>query len=142
MSRPTPPTYKTRNLPSYNKALILASNARPSSMRARERVYVSRLSAAGKLRDTARSHPVAVGAGLAVLGAALACAFPMTDTENDLMGDARDDLVRKAKTAVRDEVVQASDLARTLSRAFGSDLERAGQVFRPSRSTVHQAEWR
>lgn len=120
----------------------LTGKARDKAILARERLYASRLSMAGATRDTARTHPLAVGAGLAALGAVLACAFPMTETEDALLGEARDDLVGTVKRAARDEVVNASDFARTLKRAFGDDMDRVGQVLHPGRPVVHQPAWR
>jgi hypothetical protein len=72
-------------------------------------------------------------AGILAAGAALAFAFPMTRTENRLMGEARVDLLRRGKKALRNEAIEASALASALVEAGKSDVIGLARVLRPKR---------
>jgi hypothetical protein len=107
----------------------LTGAARDQAILARERLYRSRLAEAAG--SAAADHPLATGLAVAGLGAVTACLFPQTETEDRLLGPLRDDLVDDARQALRDEVMRASDLARTLGQALRSDLRAAGQLVTP-----------
>ncbi|WP_137109875.1 DUF3618 domain-containing protein [Rhodobacter sp. SY28-1] len=110
----------------------MSEAARATAIEARERVYLSRIAVAEKGRATVEARPLAVGAAVAAAGALVACLFPQTETEDRLLGEARDRLAEDLKRTVKHEVTQASDLARSLSSAFKSDLGRAAALFTPS----------
>lgn len=83
----------------------------------------------GEVIRKARDRAGEAGAAIAA-GAALACLFPRTETEDRLLGEARDRLVADLKSTARAEVVRTSDLARSLSSALGRDMDRAGTLLR------------
>jgi hypothetical protein len=109
----------------------LGQSARDTALQARERIYMARFNVAEKSREVVEGRPLLVGAMVAAAGAVVACLFPRTETEDRLMGDARDRLADDVKRLVKQEVVQASDLAQSLTQAFKSDLGRAARLFTP-----------
>ena len=109
----------------------LTGAARAEALEARERVYLASLGAATKGREMVETHPLAAGIAVAAAGAAVACMFPQTETEDRLLGEARDRLLDDAKAAARAEVTKASELAQSLKAALGHDIERARLVLRP-----------
>ena len=56
------------------------------------------------LRRTWDDNPFLIGAAAAVVGALVAASVPATDTENRLMGEARDNMVEGVQQAVKDKV--------------------------------------
>jgi hypothetical protein len=109
----------------------LGDAARDKAMMARERLYVSRVSMAEKGREAVESRPLVTGMVIAAAGALVACLFPQTEAEDRLLGEARDRLVDDVKRMVKQEVMQASDVAQSLTQAFKSDLGRAARLFTP-----------
>lgn len=111
--------------------------ARSTAIQARERVYLSRIAVAEKGREAVEAQPLLTGAVVAAAGALVAYLFPPTETEDRLLGEARDSMAEDLKRMVKHEAVQASDLARSLSRAFKSDLDRASSLFTPRSGSDH-----
>lgn len=111
----------------------LGAAARDQAVQARERIYLAKISVEEKTRVQVESHPVLTGLAMAGAGAALAWLFPQSETEDRLLGEARDTLVDDLTAMARREAVKASDLASTLSRALRSDLDRAASVLAPPR---------
>jgi hypothetical protein len=109
----------------------LTGAARAQALQARERVYLSRIAVTAKGRETVESYPLATGALIAVAGAAVACLFPQTETEDQLLGEARDRLVGDLKLAAKAEVAKASDLAQGLQAALGRDIDRTRMILQP-----------
>jgi hypothetical protein len=106
----------------------LSGAAREQALAARERIYLGRIAIAEKGRRTVEARPLMTGAVVAAAGAVLACLFPQTDTEDRLLGEARDQLSAEMKAMARREVVNASALGRTLKAAFKTDMQRATQL--------------
>lgn len=104
----------------------VSSAARDQAIEAREHLYLARLSAAEKSRETVEAYPLASGAVIAGVGAVVACLFPPTRTEDHLLGEARDQLLHEAQATLRDEALKASALARSLKAALKSDMRQAG----------------
>ena len=95
---------------------------RAHDARARARHYGSR-ARQGVLR-TLDEQPLVLGAiGLAI-GAALGAALPPTEAEDRLMGDARDDALRRATKAGRAQAEKARDAA---GAVVGAAREEAGK---------------
>lgn len=59
-----------------------------------------------RFQGTVHDHPLLVGAGALMLGAAVGLAIPETEMENEWMGEARDNVVARAREMVRDAVGQ------------------------------------
>ena len=98
---------------------------------ARERAYLERCAADPTPTSRSDLPSLAVGGALALAGAALGCFFRPTATEDRLFGEARDGMIDALEAAIRDEVLAASDLARTIVAALQNDVARAGAAFRP-----------
>ena len=113
----------------------LSDAAREQALLARERIYLGRIAMAEKGRDTLGAHPLLAGGLAAAVGGAIACLFPPTETEDRLLGDARDQLLGEVKATVRVEMLKASNLARTLSAALGRDLDQARTLLHPTTHT-------
>lgn len=109
----------------------LAEAAQTQAMEARERIYLTRIGLAEKGRETVDEYPVAVGVALAAAGAAVAFLFPQTETEDHLMGEARDGLIDDLRATAKTEAMKASDFARTLTSALASDLRSARSALQP-----------
>jgi len=91
-----------------------------SDVAARTREYAS--DAADSMRRMARrrqnqlqrmiqDNPLLVGAGALMLGAAFGLAVPESDTENELMGDTRDNMVGRARDMARDAATKVEKAA-------------------------------
>ena len=70
-----------------------------------------------QLQHMVQDNPLLVGAGALMLGAAFGMAVPETDTENELMGEARDTVVGRARDMARDAANQVQDAASTVADA-------------------------
>ena len=107
----------------------LTGAAREQALLARERIYLGRIAMAEKGRKSVETSPLLTGLAVLAAGAAVAYLFPQTETEDRLLGEARDQLAADVKTAVRREAVNASALGRTLSAALRRDLDSAAGLF-------------
>jgi uncharacterized protein DUF3618 len=70
-----------------------------------------------QLQHMVQDNPLLVGAGALMLGAAFGMAVPETETENELMGEARDTVVGRARDMARDAANQVQDAASTVADA-------------------------
>jgi hypothetical protein len=79
------------------------------------------------LVDVIRDQPLALGAiGLAV-GATLGALFPMTETENDLIGETSDQIKGQAQAVVEQQYEKAKDFA---AEQYDHAKSAAGEVLR------------
>ncbi len=84
---------------------------------------------AGRVEDQFYETPLAVGAATLALGLAVGLAAPSTRRESELMGDARDRLVDRAKDLAGDVKDKAQHVAeRVVSEAKPAVTQVAGQV--------------
>ena len=74
------------------------------------RRYQSHSSSAGFER-VVRDNPLLVGAAAALVGVAIGMSLPASDTENRLMGEARDTVVDRAREAASGAVDKVQDVA-------------------------------
>lgn len=114
----------------------LSGAARDQALQARERVYLSRIAMAEKGREAVDASPLAVGAALALAGAAVACLFRQSETEDRLLGETRDQLAADLKAMAKREAVKASAFGSTLKDALKTDLKHASQLFTPDEPMV------
>ena len=70
-----------------------------------------------QLQRMVQNNPLLVGAGALMLGAAFGMAVPETETENELMGETRDNVVGRARDMARDAANQVQDAASTVADA-------------------------
>jgi len=79
--------------------------------------------AQGQFERMLRENPLAVGAAAAVLGAAIGLAVPETEQEHKLMGQARDNIMDRAKEVAGDTMDKvkrvAEDVQGTVKQAAG-----------------------
>jgi Protein of unknown function (DUF3618) len=80
-----------------------------------------------QLQRMVYENPLIVGAVALLLGAAFGLAVPKTETEDELMGEARDNMVDRARDMAR-------DVAGQVQSAAGSVADAAGEVVRKSQS--------
>jgi hypothetical protein len=85
--------------------------ARDATARAR---YTGRR-AQTELDRMTRENPLAVGAGALLLGAAIGLAIPETERENELLGEARDNMIEKAQDMANTAAARAQDAASDLA---------------------------
>lgn len=109
----------------------LTGAARDQALQARERIYLGRITLAEKGREQVDLHPLLTGAVVAAAGAAVAYLFPPTETEDRLLGEARDRLVDDIMSAAKTEAMKASELAQTLGSALKSDMRNVASIFTP-----------
>jgi Protein of unknown function (DUF3618) len=64
-----------------------------------------------RLQTMIDENPLAVGAAAAVLGAAVGLALPLTERENELMGEARETAVQRAQEAATGAIDRVKDAA-------------------------------
>lgn len=114
----------------------LGGAAREQALQARERIYLGRIAMAEKGRAAVEDNPLAVGAALALAGAAVACLFPQTEAEDRLLGEASDRLVADLKGMARREAVKASAFGSTLKEALKTDMHHATQLVTPTEPMV------
>jgi hypothetical protein len=62
-----------------------------------------------KFNDVLRDNPLMLGAAAALIGAAVGMSVPATETENQLMGEARDAVVDRAQNLASDAASQVSE---------------------------------
>ncbi len=82
--------------------------------------------------DVLRNNPLALGAAAALVGAVVGMSMPATDAENQLMGDARDSVVERARGLATDAAERVSEAAGNtqefVSRAANQVKDVAAQV--------------
>lgn len=109
----------------------MSGAARDQAILAREKVYLGRIVTTEKARAAVDGNPLAVGAAVALAGAAVAYLFPQTEAEDQLMGETRDELARELKAMARREAEKASAFGSTLKRALKTDFDQASRFFAP-----------
>lgn len=119
----------------------LTGSAKETALAAREKLYLRRIALAGSAQRSVSDHPFASAAVVAALGAATACLFPQTETEDRLLGETRDRLLDETQRALREEAMRTSALARTLTHALKNDLAAVRGLVRPTDDTPMQS-WR
>jgi len=95
-----------------DKASNVASQAQD-----RARQTTSQVQGAAGFTQVLHSNPLAVGAGALALGVAAGLAIPETQRENQLMGDARDNLAQKAQETLQEKAQKAQTVAQTAMTA-------------------------
>ena len=80
-----------------------------------------------QLQHMIQDNPLLVGAGALLLGAAFGMAVPETETENELMGQARDNVVGRARDMARDAASQVQDAASSVADAAAKVTGRSAE---------------
>jgi hypothetical protein len=70
-----------------------------------------------QLQRMIEENPLLVGAGALMIGAAFGFAVPETETENEWMGETRDNIVERARETARDAAGQVQDAASSVADA-------------------------
>ena len=92
--------------------------ARDASGRARE--------VAGSAGSFAREHPIAIGFGIAALGAAIAAFLPRTQREDELMGETADEVKAAAREQAGAQAERARDAAAAAIETGKQKAQEAG----------------
>ena len=74
------------------------------------------------LERVATNNPLAAGLIAAAVGLTLGLALPETERENELMGEARDSVVNRAKDAARDAAERVQDAAKRVQDVAGDAI--------------------
>lgn len=76
---------------------------------------------------TMEENPLAIGAVLAIAGAAVGASIPASDYENRLLGETRDRLVGEAKVRAQDAVERVQSVVEETQRAAVTEAKDAAQ---------------
>ena len=77
--------------------------------------------------NSLEENPLAIGAVVAIAGAAVVAAVPATDYENKLMGETRDRFMGEAKTRAQDAVERVQSVVEDTQRAVVSEAKDAAR---------------
>lgn len=89
----------------------------------------------GWLQQTWDDNPLLVTAGALALGTIVGLAIPETQMENQLMGDARDNLVQKAQDAAQDTVQKAQSAATNVTNQVQQQAQQQQQQAKSGKGT-------
>jgi ElaB/YqjD/DUF883 family membrane-anchored ribosome-binding protein len=105
----------------------------------RDRARRSSRQAQRRFEDVLRTNPLAVGAAAALVGAVVGLSVPSTETEDQLMGEARDSVVERARDLASDAADRVGEAAgnaeNVVSRAADQVKGVASQVSDRTRSS-------
>jgi hypothetical protein len=97
----------------------LASRARHATDEWRDSARQTTRRAQLKFDDVLRNNPLLLGAAAALAGAAVGMTVPARDTENRLMGEARDAVVDRAQGAASEAASKVSELTESVAGTEG-----------------------
>jgi DNA-binding XRE family transcriptional regulator len=80
-----------------------------------------------QIQRMVQDNPLLVGAGALMLGAAFGMAVPESETENALMGEARDTMIERGREMARDTVSQVQDAAGSVAEAAEKIVDKKQQ---------------
>jgi hypothetical protein len=72
-----------------------------------------------------RENPLALGAAATLIGAAIGMTLPATETENEMMGDARDNVVERARGMASDAAERVQDAAEQVKNVASKTADAA-----------------
>lgn len=78
------------------------------------------------LAELFKSHPLAIGAVGVAIGAAMAAAFPITDTEADYLGEGSEFVKQKASELVGEQVERVTEIGTKVADAVADEAQRQG----------------
>ena len=81
---------------------------------------------AEKFKETAHDYPLAVGAGFLALGVLAGMLLPSTRKENELVGPARDRLVRRTREAADEAIYRGKHVAESVVEAARAEAQEQG----------------
>lgn len=82
-----------------------------------------------KFNDVLRDNPLMLGAAAALIGAAVGMSVPATETENQLMGEARDAVVDRAQNIASDAASQVSEAVGSVQQAAAGSAPQAADPY-------------
>jgi ElaB/YqjD/DUF883 family membrane-anchored ribosome-binding protein len=82
--------------------------------------------AQGQFERMLRENPLAVGAAAVVLGAAIGLAVPETEQEHKLMGEARDNVMDRAKEVAGDAMDKVKSVTGEVQQTVKEEAQRQG----------------
>ena len=78
------------------------------------------------LTEMFRTHPLAIGLAGAAVGAAIASAFPQTETESEYFGESSELLKQKASEMASEQVQRVADVGRKVADAVTDEAREQG----------------
>jgi hypothetical protein len=81
-----------------------------------------------KFNDVLRDSPLMLGVAAALIGAAVGMSVPATETENQLMGEARDAVVDRAQHLASDAASKVSEAADSVQQAAAGSVRQTGDT--------------
>lgn len=90
---------------------------------------------AGGFERVVRDNPLAIGAAAALVGVAIGLSVPASETENQLMGEARDSVVDRARNLASDAAEKVQEVAAKATDAAQKVQEPADKTSRGSSRT-------
>jgi ElaB/YqjD/DUF883 family membrane-anchored ribosome-binding protein len=99
------------------KASDVAYSMRDTAEQAKYRAQHTAYRARTRLEDMMDQSPLLVGAAAVALGAAIGMALPATEKEDEMLGEARDNLMEKAQETARETVDKAQHVAKEATQA-------------------------
>ena len=90
------------------------------------------------LERVVRDNPLVVGAAAALVGVAIGMSLPSSETENRLMGEARDTVVDRAREAASDAAEKVQEVAGKAADAATQVRDAAARGTEPVRGTTRR----
>jgi hypothetical protein len=98
---------------------------------AAERIRRATATAQQQVRRVAHENTMVAGAAAAVLGLAIGFLLPETERENEMMGEARDSVVDRAKDAARGAAERVKETAEEVQRVATDAITATGSKSQP-----------
>ena len=90
------------------------------------------------LTELFKSHPLAIGAAGIALGAAMAAAFPTTETEITYLGESSEFIKQKANELAGEQIERATEIGMKVADAVADEARQQGLTAEALKSTASE----
>lgn len=118
----------------------MVDDAEMNARRLSQKTQMHARRARNNLQTTFEESPLALGAVALAVGAAVGLAVPRTDTEDELMGDYRDQLVDRAEETAKRARAQAGEVAEEVTDAARQAFEDVKQEAKQAVETAGEGQ--